>query len=893
MEALALELGFEALKFLVESFMQQLNEQEHLIRDAADEVKQLDKDLKFLKDFVKESAHMPNRDNLITRTLLKDVRDSIYEAEDTIDSYVSEAAASGSTACFSGAIPKSKLAKIAQVVKSVCGKLATIRAEVKDYVEKTGGYTRSELPDQRQGIPEEPKFGPIFKDEEKKLRESLSEAAQQLEVIIITGTHGIGKTTLAAKMFYDSDTQTNFDKRIWISVSNKTTRNIHLSILRQLNKLPDQDASSGDDQELSRLVSHCLQHEKLLIVADHVQEIEDWQKLESTLKSRNKESKVLVTTINNEVARYIGQYNPIELKPLSSKESWSLLEWRVSQNSGCPDVLVEDGKLIAEQCEGLPSVIEFAGYTLARIDSKAYDMSERRKIWQDVCLDMGTYFNDNQMMNTNTNTSILSSYNNLPYQMRACFLYLSIFPRHSTFSVSKLIRMWIAEGFIQPSDGERVAEKYLKHLIDRNLVIVEHKRPDGSFKTCRMNYLLYDFCKIEAGNERENFIQEFKSSNKDGAFTPQINEVEKNRRVCIHAQISKFIPKFISSRPRSLDARLRSFVSHSDKEVFALHGRDISIIRAAFKLLRVLDAKPIEFNKIPTDMWQLVHLRYVTLSLNKAVLPSSISKLRNIQTLVVHTTSQTLTIKADILKMSELRHFKTNASATLPKKSKACEEDERLQALCGISPKSCTEDFFNKTPNLKKLGIHGQLALLLLDDKNELLRKLNRLEKLKLLNAVTSPKTEGQLGTLLQPSRFPPRLRSLTLSATCLDWKHISVLGSIKNLEELKLKDNAFVGDKWEVNNEGFPNLQTLQIESLYFKHWKSLSNHFPQLRRLMLSRCKELREIPIGLAHIRTFRELHLCGCNKYAAESAQSILQIKLKMKLIDSNNVFKLLI
>ncbi|XP_057808773.1 putative late blight resistance protein homolog R1B-16 [Salvia miltiorrhiza] len=450
----------------------------------------------------------------------------------------------------------------------------------------------------------------------------------------------------------------------------------------------------------------------------------------------------------------------------------------------------------------------------------------------------------------------------MPYHLRACFLYLGIFPRKSKFSVSKLAHMWIAEGFIPRKDGvtlEETAEEYLKEL---------NPHADG-----------------------ENFLQEFRNSGPEG-FYPPIDEVKKNRRVCIHAHISKFIETLISSRHQTLKIGLRSFVSHSDTEV-TLHGKNISIIRAAFKLLRVLDAKPIKVNKIHSDLCLLVHLRYVTLSLNGDVLPEAISKLRNMQTLTVHTTSCTLKIEADILKMVELRHFQTNASATLPKKSKASEEDERLQTLCGISPKSCTQEFFSKLPNLKKLGICGQLGLLLLDGKNELLSKLVKVEKLKLLNQVTSPKDEDDLSKLFdQPPRFPPNLRSLTLSATSLDWKHISILGSLQELEELKLKNDAFVGDKWEVHDEGFPNLKTLKIESLHLIHWKSTSAHFPKLKRLMLSKCEKLREIPVELADISTFQELHLRNANQSAIECANDILADKLHMKQNDNNIMFELL-
>lgn len=99
---------------------------------------------------------------------------------------------------------------------------------------------------------------------------------------------------------------------------------------------------------------------------------------------------------------------------------------------------------------------------------------------------------------------------------------------------------------------EQTAEENLNYLIDRHLVIVDERKPDGTAKICSMNYLLYDFCKTEAGNERENFLQELKKSTADGVFHPPVNEVEKYRRVGIHADISRFISRFLSLRSHSL-----------------------------------------------------------------------------------------------------------------------------------------------------------------------------------------------------------------------------------------------------------------------------------------------------------------------------------------------------
>ncbi|KAL8537958.1 hypothetical protein ACS0TY_000050 [Phlomoides rotata] len=204
---------------------------------------------------------------------------------------------------------------------------------------------------------------------------------------------------------------------------------------------------------------------------------------------------------------------------------------------------------------------------------------------------------------------------------------------------------------------------------------------------------------LEGGNERENFPQEMKK-NSEGFFEPGVGEAE-----------------------------------------------NCSAIPAAFKLLRVLDVKPIKLTKIPSDLYHLVHLRYITLSFNLRTLPAAFSKLWNMQTLIIHTTSHTLDIRADIWKLIHLRYLKTNASATLPKVTKSSKEGEKLQTLGTISPQNCTEEVFDRARNLKKLGIRGRLSLLLDGETGSFdsLERLSSLENMKLINDVfPSPPSDGQ-----------------------------------------------------------------------------------------------------------------------------------------------------
>ncbi|CAJ2638678.1 unnamed protein product [Trifolium pratense] len=84
-------------------------------------------------------------------------------------------------------------------------------------------------------------------------------------------------------------------------------------------------------------------------------------------------------------------------------------------------------------------------------------------------------------------------YDDLPYYLKPCILYFSIYPEDYCINHKRLIQQWIAEGFVK-SDGrrtfEQVAEEYLSELIHRSLVLVSIVGFEGKVKTCQVHDLL-------------------------------------------------------------------------------------------------------------------------------------------------------------------------------------------------------------------------------------------------------------------------------------------------------------------------------------------------------------------------------------------------------------------
>src|SRR4051812_1125898 len=68
-----------------------------------------------------------------------------------------------------------------------------------------------------------------------------------------------------------------------------------------------------------------------------------------------------------------------------------------------------------------------------------------------------------------------------------------MYPEDYKVNTKRLIRQWIAEGFVKEERGntlEEVAERYLSELVHRSLVQASSLRIDGKIKTCCVHDLI-------------------------------------------------------------------------------------------------------------------------------------------------------------------------------------------------------------------------------------------------------------------------------------------------------------------------------------------------------------------------------------------------------------------
>ncbi|KAL3507362.1 hypothetical protein ACH5RR_032744 [Cinchona calisaya] len=888
--------------FLLKNVLQLIKDNYELMSNNDIKVDELTKNIRMLQIFMNQYTEK-HYGNPILAELANDIRGLVYEVEDVVETYIVRELLYRSKN-FAGKVAYGighliNLSNVGETIQKLGEKVKKVYEENKDIgipvlageenerrdaiqenIGKDGEGTDRIIGFQDAADkviellmgkkPNPPSASELEQQSNKPESEEHQGQSKQLEVASIVGMLGLGKTTLAKKVLADSRIDYHFFTRIFVAVSDEyKKKEVLLSIASHFDKkIRDQNKSEG---ELVEIVRDNLKN-KYLIVLDDVWTKEAWEDLQGAFPDNSKGSRVLITTRQSFVANFARtNIDPYYLRFMTHEESRELLRIKVFGENNCPTDLQESETGLLAKCGGLP---------LAIVVTAGILRNDRQNIqwWQDV-LRLGA---DNLVVKDHKKTEklIRLSYDNLPSQLKPCFLYLGVFPEDMEIPVSKLLWLWVAEGFIQPKANnislEKIAQHYLVELVDRNLVMVGQRSLNGRIKTCKVHDTLRDFCKKTA--RQENLFQEIEMT------ATTISSPCSFRRIsCMSSHISTYISK----KPSAKIAR--SFLSFSQEET--LLRKDICpSVFIPFKLLRVLDMLSVKLmtgGRFPTKLLDLVLLKYIAISCDFKILPDKMSELLNLQTIIIHTASLILDIKADIWRMPQLRHLHTNTSTLLPncppqEQPSPVAIGENLQTLTTISPESLRSEVFERTKNLKKLGIRGNLGTNLVKANGESslfdsIAQLLFLENLKLCSDDASSK----LLALPPAHKFPTRLTRLSLQNTNLDWSHMSTLGKLKYLEVLKLKDNAFKGIHWQTEDGGFPSLKVLYIGATDLKVWKAEgASCFPKLRCLILKHCNKLEAIPAVFQEINSLEMINLECTNDSVVSSARRIVLLQLEM-------------
>ncbi|KAL0417236.1 UNVERIFIED_CONTAM: putative disease resistance RPP8-like protein 2 [Sesamum latifolium] len=678
---------------------------------------------------------------------------------------------------------------------------------------------------------------------------------------------GIGKTTLAANVYGDPLIEYHFDARAWITLSQVyNVPDILLQVLNSLRKLSDTMLHQSED-ELSEHVHKTLCGRRYLIVMDDVWSTKAWDDFRRYFPDNKNGSRIILTTRRERVAIYAGSSSLLHyMNLLSDRKSWELLCAKVFGEECCPAQFMETGMEFAFRCNGLPLAIVVIGGLLSKVKRTPGE-------WKNVLHKLRYSANDEDTCFD----ILLLSYNHLPQHLKACFLYMGVFPQDTKIYVSQVIKLWVAEGFLKPNRSktlEEVAEKCILELAERNLISVSSKGKERHYYTNKIISIHdrpRDLCIRQA--QEVKFLHVM---NGDDARTRE--GINNQRRLSLYPDIpvvdafflcinvwTKFYDGHSSFVERLKNLRYSCFSLLLVRSLVYTGRYSIpSDLYAGFLLLRVLHIPQVLFFEFPMEILQLCNLRYLAFSYHGEV-PESISNLRNLQTLMFFPLLKNYApcprpLPLAIWSMPCLRHLKfhvwylSDFPSLLPG-WKTYVFLENLQTLSEVSASFCTKEVLQEIPNLKKLGIWMETW----DQAPFYINNLVCLQKLEVLKcSVRSfPIPTEQVFPLLndaflQKLAFPIGLKELTLRGCRIPWKDMTIVGSLPNLERLKLRDYAFLGPEWEPTEGEFVRVNFLYIDGSDLVQWRADSIHFPILRHLIIENCLRLEAVPSSIGEKR-----------------------------------------
>ncbi|CAI9086845.1 OLC1v1020764C1 [Oldenlandia corymbosa var. corymbosa] len=737
-------------------------------------------------------------------------------------------------------------------------------------VEDTTSLKIEEVDDQARGkIKLSPKDDEVIvgvDDQAQIIINQLKSRRQQLDIVSIVGMPGLGKTTLARKVYGDVAVGYHFEIRGWCSVSQVyRKRELILEILGSFVELTDK-IMKMDDGDLSTTLYQALKKRRFLIVMDDVWTIEPWNDLKCILPDDGKGSRVLFTTRLSDVPL---QGNPTrephQLRLLTDDESWMLLLDRVFQGGSCPEELLKVARQIATACKGLPlAIVVVAGLLRGRIGGKG--------CWNEIAGSLRSHLRDDPNPNEQFMHILEKSYNHLPCYLRPCFLYMGAFLEDTEISVQKLKLYWKAEGFVSKAESESLeetAEKYMAELIGRSLVMETKRRSKGGTKACRMHDMVRDLCLEKARSE--NFMHLVVSGDdKDGSkkYSHLFNGTLVQYRLCVHS----IKEAFVGSLPVAAHAHSLLLLPIDNRQDLG-GSYDFAFIVHKFKLLRMLDLESITFRgtNFPTEIELMIRLRYLAIRGKMSEVPSSIAKLWNLETLIVRGTHGEIALPAALWTMERLSQVQvlSRASFTLPGN-----DESTVSANLSVLS-SAALPYGKDTEKLLRLLVGLKKLRCIFFENWDISRKCNLFPGMDFMTQLESLKI-FYYGRILFPCEFnfPINLKKLTLSKFRLPWEYISAIRELPNLEVLKLLSRAFEGETWDLEEgDEFPNLKFFMLDGLNLTTWSALSDNFPQLERLVLRSCKKLEEIPSSFGEISTLQMIEVHWCSESSAKSVGTI--------------------
>jgi hypothetical protein len=679
----------------------------------------------------------------------------------------------------------------------------------------------------------------------------------------IQGMGGIGKTTLAQKIYNEQVIREEFQVHIWLCISQSYTE---IGLIKQAIRMAGEKCDQLETKtELLPLLVNSITGKSVFLVLDDVWKSDVWIDLLLSPFMRASNFQVLVTTRNLDVLAEMHATYTHQVNTMNYHDGLELLMKKSFQPYEQVSEFKNVGYEIVKKCDGLPLAIKVVAGVLSTKRTTAEWKSIRDSKWSIHGLpkELGG--------------PLYLSYSNLPPQLKLCFLWCALLPPNFGIRRDAVAYWWVAEGFVRKEHEfsvHEIAEEYYLELVRRNLLQPIPEYVDKAVSTMHDllrslgQYLTKDhslFMNVENNDAMPN-LRRIGISH----AVEEIPALEEHK--CLRSLLL-FNNKNFKSVHRDIFRKLEHI------RILVLSGTSIQNIPDSLGnlvLLRLLDLSYTKINKLPKSTGSLISLEYLSLLGCSQLdsLPAGLMRLSNISFLQLEQTAIDHVPKG-IAKFQQLYNlkgvsesgtgFKLDELRCLPNIQRLWVEKLEKAAPGG-------ELVLKNSRNLRELGLRCTVATT--QERNRY--QTDQVERIQQVYDMLIPSPslvyiffDGFLGI-----RFPewlcselelnmPNLCHMHLNE-CICCTKLPPAGQIPQLQVLQIKGaDALETIGTELLGKGvgspavfFPELELLHIIGMCnLQSWSldtrnpcdTMKGNFmmPKLQRLLLLDCPRLRGLP------------------------------------------------